>query len=220
VIIGMSARFMPYASTPGRATIQVAADVCVVLWVILWVFVGRAVHTAITAIAEVGRRVEGGANGIAGNLDSAGDSAGRVPLIGDPLSAPLRAAGDAARNIAGAGAGLYDKATWLAMVLALAVAIPPVLGVVVPWLLLRLRFARRAGAAADLARTPGGEQLLALRALANRPLARLTAISPDPVQAWREGDPVAVRELAAMELRSAGIRVPRTGRPAITAEPA
>jgi hypothetical protein len=91
-------------------------------------------------------------------------------------------------------------------VLALAVAVPPVLAVVVPWLFLRLRFGRRAGAAATLARTPGGDRLLALRALTTAPLARLQAIGDDPVEGWRTGDPETIRRLAALELRSVGLK--------------
>jgi hypothetical protein len=202
----MSPRFVPYAATPGRAMLQGTADFLVVLWVVLWIVIARAVHTAIAAFAEVGRKVEGGANGIAGNLDSAGNSAGKIPLVGDTVKAPLRAAGGAARDLAGAGHGLDERATTLAVILALVVAIPPVLGVVVPWLLLRLRFARRAAAAASLARSPGGDRLLALRALTNRPLSRVLAVGGDPVEAWRTGDPETIRRLAALELRSVGLK--------------
>ena len=212
VIVTMSPRFLPYATTPGRALVQAATDFCVLLWCVLWFFVGKLVHAAIAAIATVGQKVQSGADGIAGNLDSAGRSAGRVPLVGDPVSTPLRAAGNAARSLADAGQGLHDKATWLSVVLALAVAIPPVLAVVVPWLFLRLRFARRAGAAAALASTPGGEELLALRALTNRPLPRLLSVSADPIESWRRADPVVIRALAGMELRSAGLHTPRSWR--------
>ena len=71
---------------------------------------------------------------------------------------------------------------------------------------LRVRFFRRKWTVITLASTPAGEQLLALRALANRPLGKLAAVSMDPVGAWRRQDPAAVRGLAALELRSAGIR--------------
>ncbi|MFI7589349.1 hypothetical protein ACIB24_19965 [Spongisporangium articulatum] len=209
-------RFVPYASTPGRALGQAVADITVVLWCVLWYWVGKLVHTAISAFATVGQKVESGANGIAGNLDSAGQGAGKVPLVGDPVSKPLQAAGNAARSIAEAGHGLYDKATWLAIVLALAVAVPPALAVVVPWLWARLRFARRAGAAVTLASTEAGEELLALRALANRPLPKLVKVSHDPVQAWREGDEAVIRALASMELRSAGLAVPRSWKKAVS----
>jgi hypothetical protein len=202
----MNPRFLPYAATPGRALVQATSDLLVVLWLVLWFIIGRAVHTAVAAFAEVGRKVEGGANGIAGNLDSAGNGAGKIPLVGDTVSKPLTAAGNAARDLAGAGHGLDTRATTLAVILALAVAIPPALAVLVPWLLLRLRFARRAGAAAELSRTPGGDRLLALRALTNRPLNRVLTVGDDPVEAWRRGDPDTIRQLAALELRAVGLK--------------
>ncbi|MBT0772544.1 hypothetical protein KIH74_26600 [Kineosporia sp. J2-2] len=202
----MSGRFVPYAATPGRAIAQVLADISVLVWVVAWYYVARAVHTAISAIADVGADVESGAHGISSNLGGAGDSAGDIPLAGDALSKPLRSAADAAQNIANAGHGLDERATTLAVLLALAVSVPPVLAVVVPWLLLRVRFARRAGATAALARTEGGADLLALRALASRPMPRLLNISDDPLEGWRSGDPEVVRRLAALELRASGLK--------------
>jgi hypothetical protein len=170
------------------------------------VFIGTAVHSAVATIADFGYRVQSGANGVAGNLDHAGHSADDVPLIGDALAKPLSAAGSAAREIATAGQSLGVTASWLAWLLALAVAAPPILALMMPWLFLRVRFFRRKWTAVTLASTFAGEQLLALRALANRPLGKLATISPDPAGAWREQDPVAIRGLAALELRASGIR--------------
>lgn len=201
----MSSRYVPYATTPGRLFTQLVSDIVVAIWAAVWVLVGMAVHAAIATIAEVGRQVQTGADGVSGNLNSAGDSVDDVPLLGDALSKPLRAASEAARDIAGAGQSLDSTATWLAWVLALAVAAPPILAVAMPWLYLRVRFFRRKWTAITLARTPAGEQLLALRALANRPLAKLMAVSTDPVSAWRRDDAIAVRGLADLELRSAGV---------------
>jgi hypothetical protein len=201
----MTSRYLPYATTPARLVAQLISDLVVIAWTTVWVLVGMAVHAAVSTIAEFGRQVEGGANGIAGNLDSAGNGADRVPLIGDALSKPLTAAGDAARDIAGAGHNLDVTASWLAWLLALAVAAPPILAIAMPWLFLRVRFFRRKWTALTLAATPAGEQLLALRALANRPLAKLAAISVDPVGAWRREDAAAIHGLAALELRAAGV---------------
>jgi hypothetical protein len=201
----MTSRYVPYATTPGRLLAQLISDVVLVVWAAVWVLVGMAVHAAITTIAEVGRQVQGGATGVAGNLNSAGDSVDDVPLVGEALSKPLRAASGAALDIAGAGQSLDTTASWLAWLLALAVAAPPILAVAMPWLYLRVRFFRRKWTALALAATPAGEQLLALRALANRPLARLAEVSIDPVGAWRREDAIAIRGLANLELRSAGI---------------
>jgi hypothetical protein len=203
----MKSRFVPYANTPGRLLTQLFSDTVVVIWSFVWVLVGLAVHTAVSTIAEVGRQVQGGADGVADSLKSAGHSADHIPLVGGAVSEPLTAASRAALEIAGAGHSLDTTASWLAIVLALAVAAPPTLGVVVPWLVLRIRFVRRKLTVGALAATPAGAQLLALRALANRPLGRLTAVTADPVGAWRAGDPHAIHGLAAIELRSAGMAV-------------
>ena len=201
----MKSRFLPYATTPVRMTAQLVSDLLVAAWITVWVMVGLAVHHAIATIAGVGRQVNDSANGISDNLSSAGDSADRIPLVGDTVAKPLRAASEAALDLAGAGQNLNTTATWLAVLLAVAVAAPPILAVGMPWLFLRIRFFRRKWTVIALAQTPAGEQLLALRALATRPLRRLTEVSEDPVGAWRRQDPTAVRGLAALELRSAGV---------------
>ncbi len=201
----MTSRFLPYATTPARLTAQLASDLLVAAWITGWVFVGLAVHHAIATFASVGTQVQSGATGISENLNSAGDNADRLPLVGDAVATPLRAASEAALDLAGAGQSLNSTATWLAVVLAIAVAAPPILAVGMPWLFLRIRFFRRKWTVISLAQTPAGEQLLALRALANRPLRKLTEVSTDPVGAWRREDPDAVRGLAALELRSAGV---------------
>jgi hypothetical protein len=189
---------------------QLISDIVAVLWTAAWAFVGMAVHTAVSTIAEVGRQLEGGADGIAENLASAGDSADRIPLVGDTIAKPLTAASEAALDVAGAGHNLDTTAGWLAVVLAFAVATPPILALMMPWLFLRLRFFRRKWTAITMVATPAGEQLLALRALANRPLRKLGAVDLDPVGAWRSGNAATIRGLAALELRSAGIAPPRT----------
>lgn len=151
-----------------------------------------------------GRQIEIGSHGIAGNLAAAGQDAQRIPVVGDALSNPITAASQAALDIA-ARHNLDTTAGWLAVVLALAVAATPILAVAMPWLFLRLRFCRRKWTVTTLAATPAGRQLLALRALANRPPGKLAAVSTDPVGAWRREDPATMRALAALELRAAGI---------------
>jgi hypothetical protein len=200
-----TSRILPYATTPGRLAVQLLSDFAIVLWTAIWLLVGTAVYDAISAIADAGRQVENGANGIAGNLASAGHGAQHIPVVGDAVSKPLTSASEAALDIAGAGHSLDTTASWLAVLLALSVVAVPLLIVDLPWLFLRLRFFRRKWAVTGLAATAAGEQLLALRALTNRPPRKLAAISADPVGEWRREDPVTIRALAALELRSAGV---------------
>ena len=204
----MTSRFLPYSTRPGRLLAQLFSDFAVVLWTTIWLLVGLAVYDAISTIAEAGRQVESGAQGIAGNLASAGHGAQRIPLVGDTVSEPLTSASQAALDIAGAGHNLEITASWLAVLLAMAVAALPILVAVMPWLFLRIRFFRRKWVVTGLAATPAGQQLLALRALTNRSPLKLAALSADPVGAWRREDPVTIRALAALELRSAGITLP------------
>ncbi|MGB8389826.1 hypothetical protein, partial [Mycobacterium sp.] len=139
----MKSRFLPYSTRPGRLVAQLASDFAVVVWTALWLLVGLAVYEAVSTIADAGRQVESGAHGIAGNLASAGHGAQHIPLVGDAVSKPLTAASQAALDIAGAGHNLDTTASWLAMLLAMAVVALPILIAVVPWLFLRLRFLRR-----------------------------------------------------------------------------
>ena len=203
----MTARFLPYSTRPGRLAAQLFSDFAVVIWTAIWLLVGLAVYDAISTIAEAGRQVESGAHGIAGNLADAGHSAQHIPLVGDDVSKPLTSASQAALDIAGAGHDLDTTASWLAVLLAMAVVALPILIAVLPWFFLRLRFFRRKLTVTALAATPAGEQLLALRALTNRPPRKLAAISPDPIGGWRHEDPFTIRALAALELRSAGIAI-------------
>lgn len=205
-----TSRLLPYAISPGRLLAQLFSDVVVAAWTVLWVLIALAVHGAVAAIAGAGRQFERGANGVAESLASAGQSADRIPLVGNAVSKPLSAAGEAAVDIAGAGHNLGTTAGWLAYLLAVAVAAPPILAVTMPWLALRLRFFLRKRAVLTLAATTAGEQLLALRALTNRPVRKLAAVCPDPVGAWRHADRAVIANLAALELRSAGLaRRPR-----------
>ncbi|ORB84208.1 hypothetical protein B1987_10840 [Mycobacterium kansasii] len=203
----MRSRFLPYSTRPVRLAIQLFSDISVAAWTTLWVLVGIAVHSAISTIAEAGRQIENGSRGIAGNLASAGHGASHIPLVGDAVSKPITAASEAALDIAGAGHNLDTTASWLAVLLALAVAATPILAVAMPWLFLRLRFFRRKVTVTALAASAAGQQLLALRALANRSPAKLAAVSADPVGGWRREDPATIRGLAALELRAAGIKL-------------
>jgi hypothetical protein len=131
---------------------------------------------------------------------------GRVPLVGDELTDPFTRAAEAARSLADAGREQQEIVGDLALVLALLLVAVPLGLVLLLWLPSRLRWMRRAGAAAAVRDQPAGRDLLALRALAGRPLNQLTRLGPDIAQSWRNGDASAVDALAALELKELGLR--------------
>ena len=55
-----------YADTPARRTLQLAADLFFVLWLVLWVWVGLAVHDGTMALASPGRQTDESASAMAG----------------------------------------------------------------------------------------------------------------------------------------------------------
>jgi uncharacterized protein (DUF1684 family) len=93
----------------------------------------------------------------------------------------------------------------VARTLGIVVAVFPIVIALLVWAIFRIRFVRRATAASRLVGTSGWLELFALRALTRQPLRRLTTLGPDLAGRFRDGDPVVVRQLAALELRSCGV---------------
>ncbi|MER7444673.1 hypothetical protein [Micromonospora avicenniae] len=198
-----------YADRFPTAARQFLTDLLVVVWVYAAIRGALWLHDLVQKLAVPGQKLEGAGGGLADNLAEAGGKVGRVPLVGDELTAPFERAAGAARALAEAGRDQQELVDQLALALAVAVLIFPLGLVLVGWLPLRVRWIRRAGSAAKLATAPAGRDLLALRALAGQPLDRLTRIAPDVAEAWRRGDDATVEALAALELRRLGLRAGR-----------
>ncbi|MBG0565626.1 hypothetical protein [Actinoplanes aureus] len=195
-----------YADRVPVALRQLITDILVVLWVYLWIRVAFWIHDMVEKLAVPGQKLEGAGSGIADNLADAGNKVGDVPVVGDDLTEPFTKAADAARAIADAGRQQQEFVDQLALVLPLVAIAVPLALVLFLWLPLRLRWIRRAGVAAAVRDDPAGRDLLALRALAGRPLNELAKLGPDIAQSWRAGDAEAVDALAALELRQLGLR--------------
>ncbi|MEO3744864.1 hypothetical protein [Plantactinospora sp. B5E13] len=195
-----------YADRVPTAARQLLTDLLVVVWVYLWIRAAMWLHDLVQRLAVPGQKLEGAGGGLADNLADAGGKVGRVPVVGDELTAPFERAADAARAMADAGRDQQELVGDLALALSLALLVFPLGLVLFGWLPLRLRWMRRAAAARALRSAPAGRDLLALRALATQPLGRLTRIDPDVAQAWRRGDDATVEALAALELRTLGLR--------------
>ncbi|MFD6109707.1 hypothetical protein ACFWG0_06280 [Streptomyces yangpuensis] len=197
-----------YAQTPARRNRQILADLIAVLLIAVAVRFALAVHETIMLLAEPGRKVESSGDSLAAALDDAGETASRVPLVGDLLKTPLRSASDAGSGLADAGESLQDIVGQVAFLAALGLIVVPVAFVLLLWLPLRLRWIRRTATIRRLLDAPGGADLLALRALTGPPgdLAAIPAPPGGLADAWRRGDRQAISALSEITLRRAGLR--------------
>ncbi|MET8650740.1 MULTISPECIES: hypothetical protein [Nocardia] len=196
-----------YADRAPVALRQFVTDLLVAAWVYASVRAALWVHDLVRELAVPGQKLEDAGTGLADNLAKVSDKVDRVPVVGDDLTSPFERAASAARTMADAGADQQALVDDLALVLAIGFLIVPIALVLFVWLPRRVRWMRRAGAAARLRTDSAGQDLLALRALTNQPLRKLKRIdSDDVVDAWRRGDDDTVRQLAALELRTLGLR--------------
>ena len=195
-----------YADRPPAAVRQLLIDAAVLLWVYAWVRAGMWVNDTVEKLGVPGQKLQEAGTGIAGNLGDVSGKVGRVPLVGDELTAPFTSAAGAAAQLAEAGRQQQEVVNDLALAMGVLIAAVPLTLVLLLWLPRRLRWMRRAGVAARVRDQPAGRDLLALRALAGRPLNELAKLGPDIAQSWREGDAAAVEALAALELRELGLR--------------
>jgi hypothetical protein len=200
-----------YADRPDHRARQLGADLGLLAWAVLWVLVARAVHGAVLVLAEPGQAVADLGRSISDTMGSAAGVAEDVPMVGDELSSPFDALGDAGGAVTGAGEGASDAVRTLAAVLAV-LAVLPVGWLLLRWLRWRLGWLREA-TAADRLLAPGADglpdlELLAARAMATAPLPQLARLPAGTGAGWRAGDPAALRALAGLELTRLGLRAP------------
>lgn len=197
-----------YAESPARAARQLLADLLVVTWVVLCVGVARAARELVLQLQEPARTLTGAGEGIRGVFDDAARTAGGVPFVGEDLARALGSGTGAGDSLATAGRDLAGTVAAIASGTAVGIVVLGVLPVLLVWLPLRLRYARAARSAVQVRAVDS--DLLALRAMTRLPVRQLLQVSPDPAAAWRRDDRQVVHDLAALELRSLGLRTPRT----------
>jgi hypothetical protein len=197
--------------------LQIIADVLAVLAIILFVRIGMAVHDMIASFAVWGERIESAGERLSNSLTNIGETLGNIPLIGGLIGDPFSNASKAAAEWQEVGQDIQDRIGNLAVTMGIGTALVPILFVLLIWLVPRLRFAVRAARVRNVAMSPAGRDLLALRALASAPVEDLQAISPDVAAAWREQDETTITALASLTLNRAGVKLPAK---AITPAPA
>ncbi|MFF4169417.1 hypothetical protein [Streptomyces sp. NPDC001744] len=197
-----------YAQTPARRNRQALADLIAVALIAAAVWAALAVRETVVRLAEPGRKVESSGDSLARELGKAGEAVSDVPLVGGVLKKPLQSAADAGSGFADAGVSLQEAVGQVADVVTAVLVVVPVLFVLLLWLPPRLLWVRRSGALRRLAAVPGGDDLLALRALTGPPgvLAGLPVPAGGWADAWRRGDRQAITDLGAAALAHAGLR--------------
>lgn len=198
-----------YSDFARRRTLQVIADCVAVLGIVGSVVLGVTLHGAILALQEVGTRLADAGSSFESTMSEISERLGQVPLIGTGIRAPFDEASGAGGTLQEVGLAQQQATQQLAVGVGLAVAIIPIVAILLLWLVPRIRFARRAGWALAASATPAGIDLLASRALATRRLPDILKAHPDAAGGWRRDDPDAVRALARLELRACGLRADR-----------
>jgi hypothetical protein len=197
-----------YAERPGRAGLQLLADLLAAGWIWLTIGTARAVHDFVLGMQQPARTLAGAGESIRGAFDNAARTASNVPFVGDDLARALGAGTGAGDSLVNAGREQMEAIARVAYGTTVATVLLGAMPLLLMWLPLRVRYARLARSAVT-ARAVDSD-LLALRAMTRRPVRSLLRIAPDPAASWRRDDRAVVHRLAALELRSLGLRAPRT----------
>ncbi len=199
-----------YAKRPARMIGQLFGDGFVLLWTIGWAIIGIFVHRVIEILAVPARETARTATRLAENFREAATEAAKVPVAGEQLRRPFDAASVTLGNLITSANDQVTSIERLALIVGWLVFLIPVTIVVAFWLPRRIRFYRQARASQVFLDAVPDLDLFALRAMAAQPLYVLAEISDDPVKAWRSGDRAVINQLAELELRRNGLRMPDT----------
>src|SRR3954452_9071796 len=141
-----------YAERPGRALMQLVADVAVIAWVVFVVQSAQVARDLILQLQTPARRLTGAGDAIRGAFDNAATTASGVPFVGDDLARALGSGGSAGDSLASSGREIAATTASVAMAVAAAVVLLGVVPVVAVGLTLGGRW--MAGGPPPLPRAP------------------------------------------------------------------
>ena len=197
-------RLYPAAGAQRRATIR--RDVFALLLITLFAWVGLKTYQAIDGLTVFGTAVASAGSSIQNGLGAASRAVSNFPVVGSSLANALSGAGTGTgSNLQSLGQEGIDQVNRLALVVGLAVALLPILVLLLTTLPRRIRSVRSLTAAARvLANTqdPAARQLMAARALFTLPLDDLLRYTADPLGDFATGRYDA---LVDATLREAGL---------------
>src|SRR3990170_2323277 len=92
-----------YAERPGRAGLQLLADLLAAGWIWLTIVTARAVHEFVLGMQQPARTLAGAGESIRGVFDNAARTASNVQFVGDDLARALGAGTGAGDSLVDAG---------------------------------------------------------------------------------------------------------------------
>ncbi len=208
-----------YPDNRWRAFLRVLADTVTIGWTIAWAYLGWLIYQTVLGLEVIADGITSTGTTFNGWIDSFRHAVpGGIPLLTqfllDTADSLRKYSGD---NLVSTGHHIHDAIFQLAIVLALLVALPPILLVMLPYAGWRWRDMRETGAALAFVRiasiTGRADQaraVLAYRAVSTLSFRQLMSASADPV-----GD-IAERRydrLANAMLKRAGIDPTRLAPP-------
>jgi hypothetical protein len=203
-----------YAQRPGRLAGQLLGDVLVLVWTVAWAVVGVVVDRTVSQLAGPARQTAETAGRLSSSFSDAANQAAQVPGLGEQLRRPFDSASGSMGDLIATADRTVDAVNRIAALMGWLAFLIPVTLLVAVWLPRRIRFYRLARAAQGFLDERADLDLFALRAMATQPMHVLARISPDPVGAWRSGDRAVIDQLADVELRRSGLRMPASMRDA------
>lgn len=207
------------------AFLRVIGDVLTLVWTLAWAGLGWLIYKTVLGLQVIADGITSTGTTLNGWIASFRNAVSGVPLVAQFLVSVA----DALRKYSGdslisAGHQVHDAIIQVAIVLALLVALPPILMVLVPYGAWRWRDMRELGSALAFVRiasiTGRADQaraVLAYRAIATLSFRQLMSASADPV-----GDISEQRyeRLAAAMMKRAGLDPSRLAAPDLPELPA
>ena len=142
-----SGRMRIYAERPGRALLQLLADVAVVVWVVFVVQFAHAARDVVLQLQGPAGKLTGAGDAIRSTFDNAAATASGVPFVGDDLARALGTGSTAGDSLSSSGREIAATAATAGVAVAAAILLLGVLPVVAVWLTLRVRWVRAAASA-------------------------------------------------------------------------
>lgn len=194
-----------YSLLRPRLIRQIIADVVALAAIIIAFVTAGRVRSQILEYRQYGTDLIDAGADITDVLHGFADQVRQIPFVGPALGDTLEGSVVIPDQLTEAGAQLQQAVTDFAGLAWTLIAILPLVCVLIAWLPWRVSFAAKSLETAKLARSEGGLDLLAERALALAPADAVLRIHPRPARALHHDD--AVRDaLAAIQLRSFGHR--------------